>query len=106
MLFRSHREDGPYQWANARLVRYADDFVILAKYAGRRIEQFAEQTLQEWMGLHMNRDKTRTVRLHEPGTGLNFLGYTFRWKSACKRDPRREEKIGIENGPTAVISVG
>jgi uridine kinase len=28
------------------------------------------------------------------------------WKSACKRDPRREEKIGIENGPTAVISVG
>jgi hypothetical protein len=28
------------------------------------------------------------------------------WKSACKRDPRREVKIGIENGPTAVISVG
>ena len=28
------------------------------------------------------------------------------WKSACKRDPRREETIGIENGPTAVISVG
>ena len=77
--YKFHREDGPYQWANARLVRYADDFVILAKYAGRRIEQFAEQTLQEWMGLHMNRDKTRTVRLHEPGTGLNFLGYTFRY---------------------------
>jgi hypothetical protein len=28
------------------------------------------------------------------------------WKSACKRDPRRGVKIGIENGPTAVISVG
>ena len=27
------------------------------------------------------------------------------WKSACKRDPRRGVKIGIENGPTAVISV-
>ena len=26
-----HREEGPYRWANARLVRYADDFVILAK---------------------------------------------------------------------------
>src|SRR5205814_101182 len=23
-----HRSDGPYHWANARLVRYADDFVI------------------------------------------------------------------------------
>ncbi len=28
------------------------------------------------------------------------------WKSACKRDPRRGVKIGIENGPTAVFSVG
>jgi predicted nuclease of predicted toxin-antitoxin system len=28
------------------------------------------------------------------------------WKSACKRDPRRGVEIGIENGPTAVISVG
>ena len=65
--------------ANARLVRYADDFVILAKYAGRRIEQFAEQTLQEWMALKVNRDKTRTVRLHAPGVGLNFLGYTLRY---------------------------
>jgi len=31
--------------------------------------------------------------------------YERLWKSACKRDPRREEKIGIENGPTAVLSV-
>jgi hypothetical protein len=36
---------------------------------------------------------------HIDGNGLN-------WKSACKRDPRRGVKIGIENGPTAVISVG
>jgi predicted nuclease of predicted toxin-antitoxin system len=28
------------------------------------------------------------------------------WKSARKRDPRRGVEIGIENGPTAVISVG
>jgi len=78
--YKFHRADGPYHWANARLVRYADDFVILAKYAGQRIEQFAEQTLQEWMGLQVNRDKTRTVKLHEPHAGLNFLGYTFRYE--------------------------
>jgi RNA-directed DNA polymerase len=77
--YKFHRADGPYRWANARLVRYADDFVILAKYAGGRIEQFVEQTLQEWMQLKVNRDKTRTVKLHEPGVGLHFLGYTFRY---------------------------
>jgi RNA-directed DNA polymerase len=78
--YKFHRADGPYHWANARLVRYADDFVILAKYVGERLDQFVEQTLQEWMGLKVNRDKTRTVKLHEPGVGLDFLGYTFRYE--------------------------
>ncbi len=77
--YKFHRADGPYRWANARLVRYADDFVILAKHVKGRIDQFVEQTLQEWMGLKVNRDKTRTVKLHEPGVGLDFLGYTFRY---------------------------
>jgi RNA-directed DNA polymerase len=73
-----HRSDGPYRWANARLVRYADDFVILARYVGSRIEQFVEQTLQGRFDLSVNRDKTRTVKLWEPGASLDFLGYTFR----------------------------
>lgn len=77
--YKFHRDDGPYRWANARLVRYADDFVIMARYVGGRIEQFVEQTLQGWMGLKVNLEKTRTVKLHEPGVGLNFLGYTFRY---------------------------
>ena len=37
-----------------------------------------------------------------PQSILKKLGI---WKSACKRDPRRGVKIGVENGPTAVISV-
>jgi RNA-directed DNA polymerase len=77
--YKFHRADGPYHWANARLVRYADDFVILGRYVGKRIEQFVGQTLQEWMGLKVNLEKTRTVKLHEPGVGLDFLGYTFRY---------------------------
>jgi RNA-directed DNA polymerase len=77
--YQFHRADGPYHWANARLVRYADDFVILAKYVGGRLERFVEQTLQEWMALQGNREKTRTVKLQEPGVGLDFLGYTFRY---------------------------
>ncbi len=77
--YKFHRADGPYHWANARLVRYADDFVIMAKYVGRRIHQFVKQTLEGWMGLKVNLEKTRTVRLEEPGAGLDFLGYTFRY---------------------------
>ncbi len=77
--YQFHREDGPYRWAHARLVRYADDFVILAKYVGGRLERFVAQTLQEWMQWQVNREKTRTVKLQESGVGLNFLGYTFRY---------------------------
>ena len=29
-----HRVGGPAQWAKAKLVRYADDFVVLARYQG------------------------------------------------------------------------
>jgi len=74
-----HRSDGPFQWANARLVRYADDFVILARYVDRQIKTFVEQTLQTRFGLTVNREKTRTVNLGEPGESLDFLGYTFRY---------------------------
>ena len=79
-----HRSDGPFQWANARLVRYADDFVILARHVGGRIEQFVEQTLQGRFGLKVNREKTRTVKLREDGASLNFLGYMFRFDQDCR----------------------
>jgi RNA-directed DNA polymerase len=74
-----HRSDGPYRWANARLVRYADDFVIMARYVGDRIENFVEQTLQGRFGLTVNADKTRTVNLSVTGESLDFLGYMFRY---------------------------
>lgn len=84
-----HRSDGPHRWANARLVRYADDFVILAKHVGGRIERFVEQALQGRFDLTVNRDKTRKVKLEEPGASLDFLGYTFRFDRDLRgRDSR------------------
>ena len=74
-----HRADGPYRWANARLVRYADDFVILAKYVGMRISTFVVDTLEAWMGLMLNRQKTRVVKLSESKASVDFLAYTFRF---------------------------
>lgn len=84
-----HRSDGPYHWANARLVRYADDFVILAKHLGGRIRQFVEQTLQGRFDLTINAEKTRTVKMNEPGVSLDFLGYRFRYdRDLLGRDHR------------------
>jgi RNA-directed DNA polymerase len=76
-----HGEQGPYQWANARLVRYADDFVIMARYVDHRIRNFTESLLEGRFGLKINRDKTRVVKLRpDPaGESLDFLGYTFRY---------------------------
>jgi len=34
--------------------------------------------LEEKFKLKINRDKTRVVRLDQPGTSLDFLGFTFR----------------------------
>jgi len=76
---RFHRADGPGQWANARLVRYADDFVVLARFIDGRITGWIERTIEGWMGLQINRDKTRVLDLREPGESLDFLGYTFRF---------------------------
>jgi RNA-directed DNA polymerase len=74
-----HRADGPAQWAQAKLVRYADDFVVLARYQGTRLTGWIESTLEGWLGLEINREKTRVVHLKEEGASLDFLGFTFRY---------------------------
>lgn len=72
-----HRASGPAHWANARLVRYADDFVVMARYQGARIEEWLAGHLEDWLGLTINREKTSVVRLHQ-SESLDFLGFTFR----------------------------
>jgi RNA-directed DNA polymerase len=74
-----HRPDGPATWAKAKLVRYADDFVVLARYVGPRIIGWIESKLEGWMGLEINREKTRVIPVCEEGQSLDFLGFTFRY---------------------------
>ena len=74
-----YRADGPAQWAKAKLVRYADDFVVLARYQGPRLKGWIESKLEGWLGLEINREKTRVVNLKEEGAQLDFLGFTFRY---------------------------
>jgi RNA-directed DNA polymerase len=74
-----HREGGPARWAKAKLVRYADDFVVMARYIDGRMTGWIEYRLEEWLGLEINREKTRVAQVREPGASLDFLGYTFRY---------------------------
>jgi RNA-directed DNA polymerase len=74
-----YRGDGPGTWAKAHLVRYADDFVVLARYQTRRLSDWIEGKLEGRFGLTINREKTRTMRLDQVGESLNFLGFTLRY---------------------------
>jgi RNA-directed DNA polymerase len=75
-----HAPAGPAHWARAKLVRYADDFVVLARYQSPQLCTFIEGKLETWMGLEINREKTRVVQLKEQGVSLDFLGYTLRYE--------------------------
>ena len=79
-----HRADGPAAWAGAKMVRYADDFVVLARYQGTRLRGWVESKLEGWLGLEINREKTRVVNLKEEGASLDFLGFTFRYDDDLK----------------------
>ena len=76
---RFHEAGGPADFAKARLVRYADDLVVMARYQGQRLLQRVDGLLEGWLGLTINRDKTRVVDLRVEGASLDFLGYQFRY---------------------------
>ena len=60
------------------IVRYADDFVILARSWVDGFLQRVEGILEGRMGLTVNRGKTKVLDFREPHTTLTFLGYDFR----------------------------
>jgi RNA-directed DNA polymerase len=74
-----HGKDGPAQWAKAKLVRYADDFVVLARHISPQLQRYIESKLEGWLGLQLNREKTRILNLQTRDQSLDFLGYTFRY---------------------------
>jgi len=90
-LDRAFHEDvkGPGQAAKAVLVRYADDFVVLARWIGKGIERWIEEKLERDLGLKVNRDKTRIVRMEQEGESLDFLGFTLRYERDLQGRPRK-----------------
>lgn len=87
--------DGPATWAKAELIRYADDFVVLARYQGERLRDWIETTLEGRFGLTINREKTKVVHLQAVGgSGLDFLGFTLRYERSVFSGSDRYLHVG------------
>jgi RNA-directed DNA polymerase len=78
-------QDGPATWAKARLVRYADDFVVMARFIDHRIVGFIEEKIERRLGLTINREKTQVVQVRDEDAVLDFLGYRFRYSRSHRR---------------------
>ena len=91
------KDKGPGRFANAELIRYADDFVILARHMGPRITNWIEATVEDWLGLVINREKTKTYNLLNEGTRLDFLGYSFRFDKDLKGRSNRYLNIFVSD---------
>jgi RNA-directed DNA polymerase len=56
----------------------------MAKYVGNTIKSWVEVKIENWMGLKINREKTKVIDVTQPSATLEFLGYTFRFDKDLK----------------------
>lgn len=93
----------PRYFANARLIRYADDFVVMARYMGTRIVSWIERQLEGKLKLTINREKTKIVNLKTEREVLNFLGYSFRYDRDLKG--RRVKYLNMFPADKSVVRI-
>jgi RNA-directed DNA polymerase len=73
-----HPLDLLMEQSGCRMVRYADDFVILCRTEDEALA--ALRQVEAWVaanGLTLHPDKTRVGDSRQPGQGFDFLGYRF-----------------------------
>ena len=90
-----HPLDCQMQERGYRMVRYADDFVVLCRSAAQAQAALAE--VQAWVaanGLSLQLDKTQVGDCREPGHGFEFLGYRF---EAGRRWVRRKSVKAVRD---------
>jgi RNA-directed DNA polymerase len=104
-----HPLDGLMHSKGYRMVRYADDFVVLCRTAEQAQAALAEVRL--WVednGLALHPDKTHVGDCRENGQGFDFLGYRFeagrRWvrKKSLKA---LKDKVRRKTGRTRGVSL-
>lgn len=70
------RPDGHFHKYGVKIVRYADDFILMAKKIPEHCIEYLHAMLER-MELELNTEKTRLVNVEtEP---FDFLGFTFRY---------------------------
>lgn len=86
-----HRTDGPAQWAKAKLVRYADDFVVLARYVSTRLDH-GEAGKLAGVADQPGENPRRGSAAERPEPGLSGLHLSVRprsvWPPAAVLEPR------------------
>ena len=91
--------DEALQHEDVRLVRFADDFVILTKSQDRAVDALqATETILKKLGLELNYEKTRIVPFDE---GLRFLGRLFVRSMALEDSIDVVEEPSIEHAVEA-----
>ena len=74
-----HRLDRAWRGAYGRLVRYADDALVMCRSKGQAVAALARLTvLLADLGLEPKAAKTRIVQLTVGGEGVDFLGFHHR----------------------------
>ncbi len=97
-----HALDEAFASGPGRLVRYADDFVVLCRTEAeaRAAEAKAREVLAE-LRLELHPDKTKVVDLREGREGFDFLGWHFRAKASGKLMERGIRRYYLHRWPSA-----
>jgi RNA-directed DNA polymerase len=87
--------------AHGRLVRYADDFVVICRSEAeaRAAQELAGQVLAE-LGLELHPDKTKVVDLREGREGFDFLGCHFRARVSGRMLERGVRRYYLQRWPS------
>ncbi len=87
--------------AHGRLVRYADDFVVMCKSEAQAhaAQALAREVLAD-LGLELHREKTRVVDLTEGREGLEFLGCHFHARVSGKMLERGIRRYYLQRWPS------
>jgi RNA-directed DNA polymerase len=85
------RNDGYFRQKGIQIIRYADDFVLMARNISPEALHRLERVLSR-MGLTLNKEKSR--QLNAKDGGFDFLGFNFRNRWSRKHYGRKYWHIG------------
>jgi group II intron reverse transcriptase/maturase len=85
------KEKGIFEKEGVKLVRYADDFVLLARKISEGVKQGLNKLLER-LDLKLNPDKTGVKNAKDKG-GFDFLGFNFRYDKSLYNKGQHYWKI-------------